>query len=85
VKISQRQAKQWRKRALAAEDLLNRQRSSWVGEWPGGVQVAKTLCSETSQAPLAVATARRLAHAVVVTAEGRELSFYALPLAKARP
>ena len=79
TRISQREAKQLRKRVVALEEERARDRASWSTGYVGGVTFARVIHHETAiQARLA----RKLNHAVVVTVDGDELAFHALPLAK---
>lgn len=82
-RISQREARGWRKRAIAAEHKLDIQANHWVKEWPNGVHIAseRSVLAHTSSS---IRTARKLGHAVVVVArEDGELIYYACPVAQA--
>ena len=78
--ISQREARRLRKRVEELESLENKRRRSWVTEYPGGVYLASS--SPAPHIHAMVKTARKLGHAVVVTAhnDNGEIQFYALPL-----
>lgn len=82
TKISQREARKLRKRVHELEELENARRSLWTRVYPGGVNIGRTQAAE----PLlhsAIATARKLDHAVVVTTEDDgQINFFALPIAK---
>lgn len=80
-RISQREARRLRKRVAALEDILSQQRRVWGQEWFGGVEIAQTTWAPTDAIPVAVKTARKLGHAVVVKGDdsGR-VQFMALPL-----
>lgn len=73
-RISQREAKAWKKRAEAAEARLSRINNAYTTEWPNGVNIA------TSELPLyivtAIDTSRRLGHAVFCTVDGSNVRFY---------
>lgn len=81
-KMTQNEARGWRKRALAAEKQLQDQRSSWAEDWPNGIQIAAIdLPVETFSA---IRTARKLRHAVVASDVGMNTNrvvFFGLPLA----
>jgi glycine/D-amino acid oxidase-like deaminating enzyme len=81
MKISQREARRFKKRVAELEQILERQRRSWVSDWPGGVNVAQhEHVSDTAFLPAVVNNCRHLGHAVVVTVDGGKLMYYALPL-----
>lgn len=77
--ISQRQAREFRRRAKELEDQLDRQRRRWSAEYVGGTPLG-TLSYERDWFIGRIEAARMLGHAVVVTEEGDgKLKFYALP------
>lgn len=82
MKISQREARQLKRRVNELETELNRQRHNWTEEWPGGVRI-DTVDVNESEYHIAD-TARNLGHAVVVIPRllGSQWQFkvYALPL-----
>lgn len=77
-KISQREARQLRKRVAELEREQDRQRNAWATEWPGGVHIRTVTVDEAARE--AVRVSRLLGHAVVVTinCDGR-LNLYATP------
>lgn len=77
MKISQRQARYFRKRALELEAVIDRQKQRWSGEWaPGWVNIETLTLSDVSFAK--IATTRSLGHAVVVIADSeKRIRFYA--------
>ena len=80
--ISQRQAREYRRRANELEDQLDSQRRRWNAEYVGGTHLG-TLTYERDWFIGRIESARMLGHAVVVTEEGDgKLKFYALPHAK---
>lgn len=83
-RISQREARRLRKRVAELEDLENQRRRTWIQEWPGGVNIiSATYANGTEQVPVAIRTARKLGHAVVVLGDDTgNLRFVALPLAE---
>lgn len=79
MKISQREARRLKKRVDELEDLENKRRSRWHLDYPGGVNLVNI--AVTAEVHAALKTARKLAHAVVVTTNGENtVQFYALPL-----
>jgi hypothetical protein len=79
--ITQSEAKRWRKRALAAEKMLEDQRRSWAEEWPNGTPIAAIELPPDIYG--AIRTARKLKHAVVVSdvsAATNRAVFFGLPL-----
>lgn len=81
AKISQREARQLKKRVAELEDILRRQRLQWAREWPGGTHLdTMTVKSEEFYV---VKTARLLGHAVVVVpSEYPKLQVYGCALPK---
>ena len=80
--ISQREARRLKKRVQELECMLQRERSVWGAEYPGGVHVASAGYGKDSTVNMAVMTARKLKHAVVAIADDTVIRFYALPLAR---
>ena len=80
--ISQAMAREWRKRALAAEGVLNQQRSGWRAEWPSATVLGRVRGVPTSAA--IVSTARKLGHAVVAVNDGDDLVMFGLPAAQGK-
>lgn len=54
----------------------DRQKNAWRKEWPNGTLIGETT---SSRLIMAVSTARKLGHPVVVTANESGISFIALP------
>jgi len=79
TKISQREARELKRRVARLENELDRQRNAWVTEWPGGTHVRTLTIDDVTLETVRVS--RLLKHAVVVTinSEGR-LNLYATPL-----
>lgn len=76
--MSQREAAEWRKRALRAEGVLHSQRHAWRGDWPDWPKsVILSRASVNLETLIAVKTARKLNHAVVVMADGNDVLFFA--------
>ena len=78
--MTRREAQNWRKRALEAEDILERNRRWWAkgwfdGEWIAGLEPTAVLYAQ-------VEVVRKLKHAVVVVANNGRLEFFAMPIAK---
>lgn len=79
--ISQREARRLQKQVRHLHTVLDLQRRAWGDEWPdGGVNIGRL--SADTQLQVAVETARKLRHAVVVTVSDGRLLFHALPLPK---
>ena len=82
TRISQREARQLRKRVDELVGVLERQRAIWSQEYIGGAEIARTTWQPLEAIPVAVRTARKLRHAVVVVGDdGGTVRFVALPLA----
>lgn len=81
MKISQREARALKRRVLQLEQIEERRRAVWSREYPGGTHIASEPNSN-HYARAAIATARKLGHAVVAIERDTEIAFYALPLAK---
>lgn len=76
--ISQTEARRLRKRVAQLEELVTYERRRYSGEWHGGTHVASIHAPDEALRAV-VQTARALGHAVVVTTNGGEIRFYALP------
>lgn len=83
-RISQREARKLRKRVVELEGAIQSQRRWWSHEWLGGVSIASATWNDpNATTPVAIRTARRLAHAVVATVDDAgTVNFVALPLPK---
>lgn len=77
MKISQRQAREYRRRMTEAEATLQRQKGRWASDWsPGWVNIETLQVNETEYA--AISTARKLEHAIVlVPSTGNQVLVYA--------
>jgi hypothetical protein len=78
MKISQRQARYYRKRTMELESILARQKHRWSLDWaPGWVNIEALILNDSAFAK--VDTARKLGHAVVVSPGSKynEIVFYA--------
>lgn len=77
--ITQREARDLKRRVKVLEAAEDRRRNAWADSWPGGVNIATVTADEYAQST--VRTARLLKHAVVVTlSSDGSLRLYALPL-----
>jgi len=77
--ISQREARELRRRVAELEAAEDRRRNAWSDIYPGGVNIATLTIPEGARC--AVHTARLLKHAVVVTlSSDGSLRLHALPL-----
>lgn len=80
MKISQKEARRLRKRVRELEQAERHRRRSWGQEWLGGVIVTSFQWPTTDQHVIAIRTARKIGHAVVVTGDDNGmLRFVALP------
>lgn len=78
--ISQREARRLKKRVERLEGIISAQRRNWAAEYLGGVRVQSAKWDAEHRIPVAVRTARKCGHAVVVTAEDDgTVYFVALP------
>lgn len=77
LKISQSDARWYKKRADEAESTLRNQRNRWASEFrPGWVNIETVILEPTSFAK--ISTARLLGHAVIVVADSdNRIRFYA--------
>lgn len=77
--ISQREARELKRRVRELEDAENQRRNAWSDTLPGGWNISTQPIPDYTRA--AVHTARLLGHAVVatLTSDG-QLRLYALPL-----
>ncbi len=80
--ISQREARRLRKRVDALESADRVRRNRWAATYPGGTHIATMAAVDLPKSLSAVETARNLQHAVVVTTDGNNVLFYALPVAE---
>ncbi len=76
--ISQREARRLKKRVRELEASQDRLRDYWRGDWPGTVLLR--LDDPSPQLLATVTTARKLHHAVCVTAINDHLLFWASQL-----
>ena len=79
--ISQREARRLRKRVTLLEALLRDQRSRSLMDYPRGVNIASDgRFTSQDNIPVAIRTARKCGHVVVVTErDNGDLYYYALP------
>lgn len=84
ARISQREARQLRKRVAELEHTFYLQRRVWAQEYTGGTHIGTVKFGNLeSPIPVAVRTARKLKHAVVAIADDSgSIHLYALPHAK---
>ena len=77
--ISQREARELKRRVAELEAAEDRRRNAWADTWPGGANIGTLTITDATRT--AVHTARLLKHAVVVslTSDGI-LRLHALPL-----
>lgn len=77
MKISQRQARYYRKRTQGLEGVLARQKQRWAREWsPAWINIESIRLPDASFAR--IDTARKLGHAVIaVPRDSNEILFYA--------
>jgi hypothetical protein len=78
-RISQREARRLRQRVEELEIAEVRRRRGWSADYPGGVHIASVEYSADHRLLVAIGTARRLGHAVVVVERSGELLFYGIP------
>ena len=77
--ISQREARELKRRVIELESIEDRRRNAWADHYPGGANIATLTIPEGARS--AVHTARLLKHAVVVTLSSDGcLRLHALPL-----
>lgn len=78
MKISQREARALRRRVRELEEVERQRRMTWSSRYPGGTHFRSLAIADAPY--VAIATARKLGHAVVVTTDtSNTLHFYALP------
>lgn len=83
--ISQREARELRRRVAELESLEESRRNAWARMYPGGVSIAQTTYNSAQEfLPAVIDNSRRLGHAVVCVADENKVRYYALPLAKVR-
>jgi len=80
TKISQRQARWYRREANRLAEILKNQRRSWPKEWPSSTVLGRLDVGDRALA--IVETARRLNHAVVVVNDGRTLIMFGMEAGK---
>lgn len=81
--ISQREARELKRRVIELESIEDRRRNAWADTYPGGANIANLTIPEGTRS--AVHTARLLKHAVVVTlSSDGGLRLFALPLSSRR-
>lgn len=79
TKISQREARELKRRVARLENELDRQRNAWATEWPGGAHIRTVPVDDVTRE--AVRVSRLLKHAVVVTINSNGcLNLYATSL-----
>ena len=79
--ISQREARRLRNRVAELEKRERDQRRFWGQEFYGIVEIATATWGTNDPVPIAVRTARKLRHAVVVLShDDGTVRFHALPL-----
>lgn len=78
--ISQREARKLKRRVEDLECMIQRQRSTYVASYPGGVHLGVITSMMDDNTMAGVYTAQRLGHAVVATADGaHKFNLYAIP------
>lgn len=83
AKISQREARRLRKRVTELEDRDAARRRAWSHDYVGGTQIGGVKWDKDESRPVAIRTARKLGHAVVVTAaDDGSVYFFALKVAE---
>lgn len=82
--ISQREARQLRKRVAELEQAEERRRRMWSHDYPGGTNITTLVLGGPHFQLQALQTARLLGHAVVAIQDDdlKTVRFYALPLPK---
>lgn len=77
--ISQREARELKRRVHDLEAIEDRRRNAWADSYPGGANIVTLNVPDYARS--AIKTARLLKHAVVVTVTSDgNIAFYALPL-----
>jgi hypothetical protein len=80
-RISQRDARTYRKRVEALEQQEKDRNRNWVSDWPRSVLLTSTKWEAGDLVPVSIRTARKLGHAVVVTVDdGGLVKFHAVKL-----
>lgn len=78
--ISQREARALKRRVEQLESMEERRRRRFVLDYPGGVNIAQHVYNDSRDfLPAVIDNSRKLGHAVVVTADGATLRYYAIP------
>lgn len=84
MKISQREARRLKKETLRLSNEIDEQRRAWSQQYFGGTDIGRFDCEPNDPRAVAVRTARKLNHAVVVVGDdGGTLRLLALPHPKA--
>ena len=79
--ISQREARELQRKVARLESQLDRQRSAWASQWPGGVHLTDVVMAAGTSTVREVLTARKLGHAVVALPDSSDrIRLFALPL-----
>lgn len=77
--ISQREARQLRKRVANLEKMIEQQNNCYVLDYPGGAHIGTVSWEHDTHIASSVYTARRLGHAVVAVSNGaRRFDLYAV-------
>jgi hypothetical protein len=74
--ISQREARQLRKRVAELEERDSQHMRSWTADYIGGVNIANLDMGTNEFVPVAIRTARALGHPVVVTCTDGRVRFF---------
>jgi ribosomal protein S2 len=78
--ISQREARQLKRRVEQLERMIEGERRSYARTYPGGVHIGHVFWNNDEHIASAVYTAQKLGHAVVAVADGnRKFNLYAIP------
>ena len=77
--ISQREARQLRKRVAELERMIRQQNNRYAADYPGGVHLGSVSWEQATHLASAVYTARQLRHSVVAVSDGeRRFDLYAV-------
>jgi len=77
--ISQREARQLRKRVAKLEEMIRSQNNCYAKNYPGGVHLGYVSWQQDTHLASAVYTARLLRHAVIAVSNGeRRFDLYAV-------
>ena len=78
--ISQREARQLKRRVEQLERMIEGERRSYARTYPGATHLGHVFWESANHVASAVYTAQRLGHAVVAVADGTyKFNLYALP------